>query len=79
MTAVGIKEGSTVKCAFCRKDVKITSIIEHEGESAYNLACFHRNTFCPTCNQMAKDDSENIREVVKFCETCDGVPEEEDE
>ncbi len=71
-----IKENSIVKCAFCRKDVKVTSIIEHEGETAYNLACFHRNTFCPTCNQMAKDASETIREVVRFCETCDAVPEE---
>ncbi len=79
MTAVEIKEDSTVKCAFCKKDVKVTSIIEHEGETAYNLACFHRNTFCPTCNQMAKDDSDTIREVVRLCETCEGVTDEEEE
>lgn len=71
-----IKEDSIVKCAYCRKDVKVTFIIEHDGETAYNLACFHRNTFCPTCNQMAKDDSDEIKEVIRFCETCDGVPEE---
>lgn len=72
-----IKEGSTVKCAYCRKDVKVTIIVEHAGETAYNLACFHRNTFCRTCRQMAKDDSETLKEVVKFCETCDAVPGED--
>ena len=75
MTA--IKEGSIVKCAYCRKDVKVSFVIEHGGEAAYSLSCFHRNTFCPTCNQMAKDESETIREVVRFCETCDAVPEAE--
>jgi len=73
-----IKEGSIVKCAYCRKDVKVDFKIEHEGETAYNLSCYHRNTFCPTCNQMAKDDSETIKQVVRYCETCDG-PREEDE
>ncbi len=72
-----IIEGSVVKCAFCRKDTKVTSIIEHEGETAYNLACFHRNTFCPDCQQMAKDDSDNVREVVRLCETCNPVLEDE--
>ena len=40
-----IKEDSIVKCAYCRKNVKVAFIIEHEGETAYNLDCFHRNTF----------------------------------
>ena len=70
-----IKEGSIVKCAYCQKDVKVNFVIEHEGSTAYSLECFHRNTFCPTCGRMAKDDSETIREVVKFCETCDSVSE----
>jgi hypothetical protein len=70
-----IKEGSIVKCAYCRKDVKVNFVIEHDGEPAYSLSCFHRNTYCPTCHQMAKDDSETIREVVRFCETCDGDSE----
>jgi hypothetical protein len=72
-----IEEGSVVKCAFCRKDVKVDSVVEYEGETAYNLSCFHRNTYCPTCNQMAKDDSERIKEIVRLCETCDGVSEAE--
>lgn len=74
-----IKEGSTVKCAYCRKDVQVSFVIEHDGEPAYSLSCLHRNTFCPTCNQMAKDDSEKIREVVRYCETCDGVREDDDD
>lgn len=77
MIMTNIEEGSVVKCAFCRKDVKVESIVEYGGETAYNLSCFHRNTFCPTCSQMAKDDSERIKEVVRLCENCDGVSESE--
>ena len=71
-----IKEGSIVKCAFCKKDVAVNFVNEYNGVNAYNLACFHRNALCPTCNQMAKDVSEKISEVHKHCANCD--PAEED-
>jgi hypothetical protein len=67
-----IKEGATVKCAFCRKDVKVEFVVEHGGNTAYSLSCFHRNTFCPTCDQMARDASETIHEVRRHCDACDG-------
>jgi hypothetical protein len=72
-----IKEGSIVKCAFCKKDVAVNFVNEYNGINAYNLACFHRNALCPTCNQMAKDVSEKISEVQKHCANCD--PAEEDD
>lgn len=74
-----IKEGSIVKCAFCRKEVAVQFMGEHEGLTAYNLTCFHRNALCPTCGQMARDISETIREVVKHCDNCDGPLEDDDE
>lgn len=78
-TNTQISEGSVVKCAFCRKEAKVVTVIEHDGETAYNLSCLHRNTFCPNCQQMAKDDSETIRQVVRLCETCDGVADDDDD
>lgn len=73
-----IKEGSRVKCAFCKKDVEVQFVAEYQGVAAYSLTCFHRNTLCPTCNQMAKDVSDTISEVKKYCVTCD-PPEEDDD
>lgn len=73
-----VKEGSNVKCAFCRKDVKVQHIVEYEGETAYSLSCFHRNTLCPTCGLMARDVSETIRHVQRHCDHCDGpLPDDE--
>jgi peroxiredoxin len=72
-----IKEGSIVKCAFCKKDVAVQFVSEYSGVNAYNLVCFHRNALCPTCGQMARDVSDKITEVQKHCATCD--PAEEDD
>ena len=66
-----IKEGSIVKCAFCKKEVAVQYLAEYEGVQVYNLACFHRNALCPTCGNMAKDISEKISKVEKHCVTCD--------
>jgi hypothetical protein len=66
-----IKDGSIVNCAFCKKDVAVQYMAEYEGIRVYNLACFHRNTFCTNCNQMAKDVSETISKVEKHCVNCD--------
>ncbi len=66
-----IKEGSMVKCAFCKKEAAVQFVSEYSGITAYTLACFHRNTFCPTCGQIAKDISDLISEVQKHCVTCD--------
>lgn len=66
-----IKEGSTVKCAFCKKEGAVQFVTDYNGTNAYTLACFHRNALCPTCGQMAKDTSEIISEVHKHCATCD--------
>lgn len=79
VTAVDVKEGSIVKCAFCRKEVKVDHVIEHDGETAYSLSCFHRNTLCPTCHQMAKDVSEKTREVQRHCVECDGPLADDDD
>lgn len=73
-----IKEGSIVKCAFCKKDVAVQFVNEYGGVTAYNLVCFHRNALCPTCGQMARDVSDKIAEVQKHCATCD-PPEADDE
>ena len=73
-----IKEGSIVKCAFCKKEKAVQFITEYNGIKAYNLACFHRNALCPTCGQMAKDVSDRITEITKYCVTCDPAVDEED-
>lgn len=73
-----IKEGSVVKCAFCKKESAVQFVIEYNGISAYNLKCFHRNALCPACGQMAKDVSDTITEVKKYCVTCDPAEDEED-
>lgn len=74
-----IKEGSAVKCAFCKKETTVQFVSEYQGITAYNLTCFHRNAICPTCNQMAKDVSEVISEVHKHCVTCDPPIEDDDD
>ncbi len=77
-TMTEIKEGSMVKCAYCKKDVAVQFVSEYGGTTAYNLTCFHRNTICPTCNEMAKDVSDKISEVQKLCITCDPAEDEDD-
>ncbi len=72
-----LKEGSIVKCAFCKKDKAVQFVSEYNGVKAYNLTCFHRNTICPTCDQMAKDVSDSIKEVKTFCVACDPAEEED--
>ena len=72
-----IKEGSVVKCAFCKKDGAVQFVSFYGGITAYSLACFHRNTLCPTCGQLAKDVSDSITEVHKHCTTCDPVLNDE--
>ena len=72
-----IKEGSIVKCAYCKKDVAVQFVNQYDGINAYNLVCFHRNAFCPTCNQMAKDVSDTITKVEKLCATCDPAEDED--
>lgn len=72
-----IKEGSKVTCAFCKKDVEVQFVAEYEGINAYTLTCFHRNALCPTCGEMAKDVSDTIKEVHKYCVTCDPEPVDE--
>lgn len=66
-----IKEGSIVKCAFCKKEVEVQFMGEYGGMTAYNLKCFHRNALCEGCGQMARDLSDTIKEVKKHCATCD--------
>ncbi len=66
-----IKEGTIVKFAFCRKEVAVQYLAEYNGTSVYNLACFHRNTLCGKCGQMAKDVSDVISKVEKHCADCD--------
>lgn len=72
-----IKEGSTVKCAFCKKESAVQFITDYDGVNAYTLVCFHRNALCPTCGQMAKDISETISKVEKHCAACDPPLEDE--
>lgn len=74
-----IKEGSIVKCAFCKKDVAVQFVSDYNGITAYNLACFHRNALCPTCNQMAKDVSDTIKEVKKYCVNCDPAEDNDED
>ena len=74
-----IKEGSIVKCAFCQKEKAVQFVSDYSGTTGYNLECFHRNAICPTCNEMAKDISEKISEVQKYCINCDPAIVEDDE
>lgn len=73
-----IKEGSVVKCAFCNKETAVQFVSDYNGVTAYNLACFHRNTVCPTCGGIARDISETISEIQKHCAACD-PPLDDDE
>lgn len=73
-----IKEGSIVKCAFCKKDVAVQFVKDYNGTNGYNLACFHRNALCPACGQLAKDVSDTISEVQKHCVTCDPALADDD-
>ena len=74
-----IKEGSSVKCAFCKKDTTVQFVSDYSGTTAYNLACLHRNALCPACGQMAKDVSDTISTVEKHCVNCDPAIEDDDE
>lgn len=74
-----IKEGSMVKCAFCKKELAVQLVTEYNGTNAYTLACFHRNALCPACGQMAKDVSETISEVQKHCAACDPPLDDDDD
>lgn len=74
-----ITEGSIVRCSFCRREVAVQFVSEYAGMTAYNLACFHRNTICETCGQICKDVSETIAEVKKHCVTCDPPLDDDDE
>ncbi len=73
-----IKEGSIVKCAFCKKEVAVQYLAEYNGVAVYNLACFHRNALCETCGQMARDVSEVVSEVQKHCAECDPPIDDDD-
>ncbi len=74
-----IKEGSIVKCAFCKKETAVQFVSDYNGTTAYNLECFHRNAICPTCNEMAKDVSDKISEIQKHCVNCDPAIDVDDE
>ncbi len=63
--------GSAVTCGICLKETTVQFVTDREGGKAFDLNCMHRNTTCPTCGAMAKDDSENILSVKAACRTCE--------
>ena len=65
-----ITTGSTVTCANCGKKTTVSFITDRQGTPAYDLACFHRNAFCETCQKLVPDISESIQEVRSACPTC---------
>lgn len=72
-------EGQAVKCGMCGRDTTIQFVTEREGGKAYDLGCMHRNTVCPKCDVLVKDDSETILSVKPLCRTCNPEEFEDDD
>ncbi|MFL6468450.1 MAG: hypothetical protein ACJ72Z_10885 [Pyrinomonadaceae bacterium] len=73
--------GNTVTCGICGKETKVQFITEREGGQAYDLECLHRNTVCPTCKVLVRDDSDSVQKVEPLCRTCnpEAFADDEDE
>lgn len=76
-----ITANSAVTCANCGKQTTVSFVTDRQGTLAYDLACYHRNAFCPTCQKLVPDISESIHEVRAACPTCNPelVEKEEDD
>ena len=72
--------GTNVTCGICSKETTIQFVTEREGGNAYDLNCMHRNTMCPTCDVLVRDDSDTILAVQPLCKTCnpEAFADEED-
>jgi hypothetical protein len=72
--------GSNVMCGICSKETTVQFITEREGGNAYDLNCMHRNAICPTCDVLARDDSDTVLAVQPLCKTCnpEAFTDEED-
>lgn len=71
--------GAAVKCGICGRETTVLFTTEREGGTAFDLACRHRNTLCPTCNVLVRDDSDALEKVVPLCRTCSPEAFEDDE
>jgi len=73
--------GSNVMCGICGKETTVQFVTEREGGTAYDLVCMHRNTVCPTCDILVRDDSDSIQKVEPLCKNCnpEAFVEEEEE
>lgn len=65
-----IEVGGSVKCGICGRDTKVQFVTDREGGKAFDLECMHRNTTCPTCGALVRDDSETIQKVEPLCRSC---------
>jgi hypothetical protein len=71
--------GSNVTCGICGKETTVQFVTEREGGTGYDLNCMHRNTICPVCKALVRDDSDSIQKVEPLCKTCNPEAFEEDE
>ena len=67
---MGIDVGSNVTCGICSKETTVQFVTEREGGMAFDLNCMHRNTICPTCDTLVRDDSDSVQTVQPLCRTC---------
>jgi hypothetical protein len=62
--------GSVVTCGICGKETKVQFVTDREGGKAFDLECMHRNTLCPNCDVLVRDDSDTIQKVEPLCKAC---------
>jgi hypothetical protein len=74
-----IDVGSTVTCGICSRETTVQFVTERDGGKAFDLNCMHRNTTCPTCQVLVRDDSETILSVKPLCKTCNPEEFEDDD
>jgi hypothetical protein len=65
-----IEVGTSVTCGICGKETKVHFVTDREGGKAFDLECMHRNTICPNCDVLVRDDSDTVQKVVPLCKTC---------
>lgn len=62
--------GSKITCGICGRETAVQFVTDREGGKAFDLECMHRNTICPNCNVLVRDDSDTIQKVEPLCKTC---------
>lgn len=75
-----LQAGDAATCGICGRETTVMFVSEREGLLAYDLnGCRHRNTMCPNCNVLVRDDSDRIEKIVPLCRTCNPEAFEDDD